>query len=96
VILPLPSPHWSRVLITALLILPLVLIVALSAPAWLVWPFLPESRCDAVLKFLGNLIDWVKAIAGPDEHKPIADSAAVDEPGPDDGPQPPLEEGDKC
>ena len=90
-ILSLPSSRWSRVLITALLVLPLTLIVVLSAPAWLVWPFLPESRCDAVLKFLGNLIDWIKAIAGPGEHKPIADSAAGDE----RGSQPPLEAGDK-
>jgi len=75
----LPSSRWSRVLITALLVLPLTLIVVLSAPAWLVWPFLPQSRSEAVLKFLGNLIDWIKAIAGLGEHKPIADSGAVDE-----------------
>jgi len=59
----LPSSRWQRVAITALLVLPLVLIVALSAPAWLVWPFLPEARQDTVLKLLDRLIDWIKAIA---------------------------------
>jgi hypothetical protein len=60
----LPSSRWQRVAITALLVLPLVLIVGLSAPAWLVLPFLSEPRRDAVIKFLGCLIDWIKAIAG--------------------------------
>lgn len=71
----LPSSRWQRVVITALLVLPLVLIVALSAPAWLMWPFLGEPRREAVLRFLSNLIDWIKAIAGSAELRPVADSA---------------------
>ncbi len=59
-----PSSRWQRVAITALLVLPLLLVVVLSAPAWLVLPFLSERRCDAVLRFLGYLIDWIKAIVG--------------------------------
>jgi len=59
----LPS-RWQRVAITALLVLPLMLVVGLSAPAWLVLPFLSERRRDAVIKFLGCLIDWIKAIVG--------------------------------
>jgi hypothetical protein len=59
----LPSSRWQRVAVTALLVLPLVLVVGLSAPAWLVLPFLSEARRDAVIRFLGCLIDWVKAIA---------------------------------
>jgi hypothetical protein len=59
----LPSSRWQRVAITALLVIPLVLVVVLSAPAWLAWPFLPKGRCDAVLKFLSRLIDWIRAIA---------------------------------
>jgi hypothetical protein len=58
-----PPSRWQRVAITALLVVPLVLVVGLSAPAWLVLPFLPERRRDAVIGFLGCLIDWVKAIA---------------------------------
>jgi hypothetical protein len=60
----LPSSRWQRVAVTALLVLPLVLVVGLSAPAWLGLPFLSEARRDAVIRFLGCLIDWVKAIAG--------------------------------
>jgi hypothetical protein len=59
----LPPSRWQRVAITALLVLPLVLVVGLSAPAWLVLPFLSEPRRNAVIQFLGCLIDWIKAIA---------------------------------
>lgn len=61
----LPSAHWQRVVITALLVLPLVLVVGLSAPGWLVLPFLSEPRRNAVIQLLGCLIDWIKAITGP-------------------------------
>jgi hypothetical protein len=57
-----PSARWQRVAITALLVIPLVLVVGLSAPMWLAWPFLSEPRRNAVLQFLGCLIDWIKAI----------------------------------
>ncbi len=57
-----PSSRWARVVVIALLVLPLVLIVALSAPAWLLWPFLSKARRDAVIQFVGCLTDWVKAI----------------------------------
>lgn len=65
------SSRWQRVAITALLVLPLLLIVLLSAPAWAVLPFLSESRRDTVLKFLGCLTDWIKAIVGPVDYKPV-------------------------
>jgi hypothetical protein len=64
IVVILPSARWQRVVITALLVLPLVLVVGLSAPTWLVLPFLSESRRNTVLQFLGYLIDWIKAIAG--------------------------------
>jgi hypothetical protein len=57
-----PLGRWQRVAITALLVVPLVLIIGLSAPTWLVLPFLPERRRNTVLQFLGCLIDWIKAI----------------------------------
>jgi hypothetical protein len=60
----LPSGHWQRPAVAALLAIPLVLVVALSAPAWLVLPFLSEPRRNTVLRFAGCLIDWVKAIQG--------------------------------
>ena len=59
-----PPSRWQRVVVTALLVLPLVLIVALSAPAWLALPFLSKPRRDGVIQFLRCLIDWIKAIAG--------------------------------
>lgn len=64
IVVILPSAGWQRVVITALLVVPLVLVVGLSAPTWLVLPFLSEPRRNAVLQFLGCLIDWIKAIAG--------------------------------
>jgi hypothetical protein len=60
----LPPVRWQRVVIVALLVVPLVLVIALSAPAWLVLPFLSEPRRNTILQFLGYLIDWIKAIAG--------------------------------
>jgi len=60
----LPSGHWQRAVITALLVIPLVLVVLLTAPAWLVMPFLSESRRNSVLDLLDRLIDWIKAIHG--------------------------------
>ena len=74
----LPSSRWQRVAITALLVLPLLLIVLLSAPAWAALPFLSEPRRDAVLKFLGYLIDWIKAIPGPADPRLLANLAHPD------------------
>jgi len=64
VIVVIPPPgRWQRVAITALLVLPLLLIIGLSAPAWLAMPFLSVPRRNSVLQFLGCLIDWIKTIA---------------------------------
>lgn len=70
-----PSSRWQRVVITALLVLPLVLVVALSAPAWLVLPFLSAPRRDAVLKLFGSLIDGITVISGASEAAPAANLA---------------------
>jgi hypothetical protein len=59
-----PSARWQRVVITALLVVPLVLVVTLSAPTWLALPFLSEPRRNAVLQFLSCLIDWIETVAG--------------------------------
>jgi hypothetical protein len=64
IVVILPSARWQRVIITALLVLPLVLVIGLSAPMWLALPFLSEPRRNTVLQFLGCLIDWIKTIAG--------------------------------
>jgi hypothetical protein len=62
IVVLVPVGRWQRVAVTALLVVPLVLIIGLSAPTWLAWPFLPERRHKAVLQFLRYLIDWIKAI----------------------------------
>ena len=72
VVMILPPARWQRVVITALLVVPLLLVVALSAPAWLVLPFLSEPRRNTVIQFLGCLIDWIKAIAK--ECQPVVDA----------------------
>lgn len=62
IVVIVPSDRWQRVAITALLVVPLVLVVGLSAPALLALPFLSEPRRDTVLRLLACLIDWIKAI----------------------------------
>lgn len=59
-----PPGRWQRVVTTALLVVPLVLLIGLSAPMWLALPFLSEPRRNTALQLLGHLIDWVKAIVG--------------------------------
>lgn len=58
------SLRWQRAVIAAILVVPLLLVVLLSAPAWLVWPFLASDRRTAVLEFLDRLVEWVKALVG--------------------------------
>ena len=59
----LPPARWQRVFVVALLVLPLLVVVGLSAPGWLVLPLLSEPRRKAVIQLLRCLIDWIKAIA---------------------------------
>ena len=59
-----PSSRWQRAVIAAILIIPLVVVVLLSAPAWILWPFLDAERRTAVLGFLDRLIEWIKVLAG--------------------------------
>lgn len=57
-ILELVSP---RHLLTALRILPLIIVVVLLAPAWLFWIFLPDERQKRVIDLMKQLIEWTKA-----------------------------------
>jgi hypothetical protein len=64
VIVVIVSPTgWQRVFITALLVAPLLLIVVLSTPMWLVLPFLSTPRRNAILQFVDRLIEWIKTVA---------------------------------
>jgi hypothetical protein len=51
-------------LVIALTFVPISLMVLLSAPAWLCWPFLNEQRRSTVLQLLDRLIEWTRAIHG--------------------------------
>lgn len=53
---------WLRLLVVALLSLPLLCVVLLSAPAWATWPFLSEDKRKTVLSFVEQLTQWAKAI----------------------------------
>jgi hypothetical protein len=56
--------RWQRVVIAALLVVPLIVLLVLSAPGLLAWPFTSEARRTSVLQFVDKVVDWVKAIAG--------------------------------
>ena len=62
--LTFPGPGWQRVALTALLVIPLILVITLMTPAWLLWPFLPDKRRNDVRALIGQLIDWIKVAAG--------------------------------
>lgn len=51
----IPSSSWQRIPVAAILVVPLLAVVLLSSPAWVLWPFLDMDR----------LVDWVKALNGP-------------------------------
>ncbi|MFF3140227.1 hypothetical protein ACFVRU_00450 [Streptomyces sp. NPDC057927] len=46
--------------LVVLKILPVLLVVALSAPAWLTWPFLSGQRQQVVLDMVKALADWTR------------------------------------
>jgi hypothetical protein len=53
-----------RSLVAVVLVVPLLVVVLLSTPTWLAWPFLGSDRRIAVLSFVDRLVEWVKALAG--------------------------------
>lgn len=55
-------PLWLRVIVAALLALPLLVIVLAFVPALTVSVALPKERRYWLLKVLDRLIEWVKAI----------------------------------
>ncbi|MBD0675475.1 hypothetical protein [Streptomyces sp. CBMA156] len=59
-------------------VLPVLLIVALSAPAWVSWPFLPERRQQVVLDMVKALADWTRGMSPEDvTASPAADPTLV-------------------
>lgn len=53
--------RWQRAIIVALLILPLLVIVILSLPVWVSWPWLSQERRTDVLKLVEKVTDTLKA-----------------------------------
>ncbi|RSN57752.1 hypothetical protein DMH12_12470 [Streptomyces sp. WAC 04229] len=48
--------------LVVLKLLPVLLVVVLSAPAWLTWPFLTQARQRVVLDMVKALADWTRSI----------------------------------
>jgi hypothetical protein len=61
----LPQPGWQRVALAAILVLPLIILVLLSVPAWITWPFLAADRRTTVLQFVDRIADWAKTLTTP-------------------------------
>ena len=65
IVMLVPAPaRWQRVAVAALLTVPLILVLTLSAPGGVVLPFLSKPRRDAVMQFLDRIVEWIKTIAG--------------------------------
>ncbi|MDH6589788.1 hypothetical protein M2161_008894 [Streptomyces sp. SAI-133] len=60
----------SKWLLVVLRTLPLMVIVVLSAPAWICWPFLPERRQNVVLDMVKALREWSLDVAAEQERRP--------------------------
>jgi hypothetical protein len=60
----LADPHRAPWVLVALMCIPLSLVVLLSAPAWLSWPFLSDKRRRTVLHLVDRLIEWTRAMHG--------------------------------
>lgn len=58
----LPQPGWQRVAVAAILVLPLLVLILLSLPAWITWPFMGTERRTTVLEFVDRIADWAKAL----------------------------------
>lgn len=71
-------PVWMpRPSLAALFLLPLLVVVLLSAPAWLTWPFLPRDRQQFVLEVLDRLVRWTRAAIPPYRRAPSSTSTGV-------------------
>lgn len=53
-------PHYfvPRSALVLIRLIPVLIIVVLSTPAWVAWPFLPEPRQRIVLEMVKELAAW--------------------------------------
>ena len=68
----------TGILTTAIRSLPVIIVVLLSFPAWLVMPFVSKPRRDSILAELHRIQEWHSRVSGPG--RPFAQRG-----GPDDG-----------
>ncbi|MFE0173264.1 hypothetical protein ACFWZ2_13165 [Streptomyces sp. NPDC059002] len=67
-------PHGlAQPVTTALRTLPVVLVVLLSTPAWITWPFLSDQRQQRVIQVIRELAAW----ASHDPVRPANSQSAV-------------------
>jgi hypothetical protein len=45
-------------------VIPLLVLLLLTSPAWLALPFLSKDRRETVLRLADLLLDWIKAVVG--------------------------------
>jgi hypothetical protein len=57
----MPPARWQAT--AAIMAVPLLVVIVLSAPAWLSWAFLSADRRNAVVDFLSLLVEWVRVVA---------------------------------
>jgi hypothetical protein len=58
--------RWQRVAVVALLILPILVIVLLSVPVWMSWPWLHAERRADVLALVEKLTACLRAFVRAD------------------------------
>lgn len=70
------APEWTLRLTQVLRLLPVLLVVVLSTPAWLVWPFLPTQRQQFVLDMVRALTAWTYGPTGTEQPDSVTDTNA--------------------
>jgi hypothetical protein len=61
----LSQPGWQRVVVAAILVLPLLALILLSLPAWITWPLLGTERRTTVLGFVDRIVELSKTLTKP-------------------------------
>lgn len=58
------SAGWLRLLVAAMLVMPLLTLVLAFIPALVFWPFLPTGHRNWLLDVLDRFVRWVRAVVG--------------------------------
>jgi hypothetical protein len=52
----------ARALVVAITMLPVLVVVILSTPAWVVWPWLSTNRRESVHRMVDQLTQWTRDV----------------------------------